>query len=40
MQTMDEEKEYDCLDEHDDEEAEETEEDTQRIEWERLKHRA
>ena len=28
---------YDCLDEHDDEEAEE---DTQRVEWERLKHRA
>ena len=24
---------YDCLDEHDDEEHEETEEDTQRIEW-------
>jgi len=33
MEPEDEEVEYDCLDEHDDEEAEETEEDTQRIEW-------
>jgi len=38
MEPEDEEVEYDCLDIE--EEAEETEEDTQRIEWERLKHRA
>ena len=28
-----EEKEYDCLDEHDDEDKEETEEDIQHLEW-------